>query len=60
MTAELKALLEAARNTKQTEAERQTQRISFAYGNSHFENENITRDTVRRESERLNNEQRPA
>jgi hypothetical protein len=56
MTPELKSLIEAAKKTRQTEAERQTQRISFAYGNARIENENITRDTVRRESERLNRE----
>lgn len=49
----LEALIELARSTHMTEAERETQRISFAYGNSHFENEQITRDTVRRASEKL-------
>jgi len=53
MTAQLKALLEKARSVAQTDADRETQRQSFAYGNSHFENETITRETVRRESEKL-------
>jgi hypothetical protein len=57
MTAQLQELLARARNTQQTEADRETQRQSFAYGNSHFENEAITRETVRRESEKLKQSQ---
>ncbi len=53
MTHELEELLERARGTTMTQAEKDTQRLSFAYGNSHFENQTITRDTVRRESEKL-------
>ena len=49
----LEELIERARNARMTPSERETQRQSFAYGNSHFENEAITRDTVRRESEKL-------
>jgi hypothetical protein len=49
----LQQLLEKARNTQMSEADREAQRQSFAYGNSHFENETITRETVRRESEKL-------
>ena len=53
----LNQLLEKARNTTMTQAERETQRLSFAYGNSHFENDQISRETVRRESEKLKTEQ---
>ncbi len=48
-------LIEKARTTQMTDAERETQRQSFAYGNSRFENEVITRETVKRESEKLSN-----
>lgn len=50
---QLEALLNKARNTQMTDADREAQRQSFAYGNAHFENEHITRETVRRESEKL-------
>jgi hypothetical protein len=53
MDAALLALLQKARESQVSETDRETQRVSFAYGNSNFENENITRDTVVRESERL-------
>ncbi|MEX2169027.1 MAG: hypothetical protein WD851_06935 [Pirellulales bacterium] len=49
----LQQLLAKARETLMSEAQREEQRQSFAYGNSHFENETITRETVRRESEKL-------
>lgn len=53
MNAQLLELIEKARDTKVSDADRETQRVSFAYGNSKFENEHITRDTVVRESEKL-------
>ena len=49
----LEQLIAAARNTRMTEQQRETQRQSFAYGNTHFENENITRETVQRASQVL-------
>jgi len=54
MDPRLYELVEKARQVKMTEAEWETQRLNFAYGNTHFENHDITRDTVRRASERLN------
>ena len=57
MNPKLTDLLAKARATQVTEAERETQRVSFAYGNSNFENEHITRETVLHESERLKNEE---
>lgn len=42
----LDRLIEAARKVQMTPAEREAQRRSFAYGNTHFENEQITRKTV--------------
>ena len=59
MDSQLLDLLTKARQTQMTEGDRETQRQSFAYGNSNFENEEITRETVRRESERLKNEGQP-
>ena len=49
----LQQLLEKARNIKMSDQDRETQRQSFAYGNSHFENETITRETIKRQSEKL-------
>jgi hypothetical protein len=49
----LQQLLEKARNTTMSDKDRETQRQSFAYGNSHFENETITRETIKRQSEKL-------
>lgn len=50
---QLTSLLDRARNTRMTDAEKETQRMSFAFGNTNFENQNITRDTVRRASEEI-------
>jgi hypothetical protein len=50
MTDALKKLLEAAKTAKPTPEQ---QRRSFVYGNTHFENELITREMVDREAERL-------
>lgn len=46
MTAALEALIEKARTVKMTEAQLREQRISFVYGNTHIENERITREMV--------------
>ncbi len=51
--ATLEQLISAARNTQMTDEQREKQRQSFAYGNTHFENEHITRETVRRASQLL-------
>lgn len=50
---ELEYLLDAAREREMTEEERELQRLSFAYGNTHFENALITKDTVSRAAEEL-------
>ena len=49
----LERLIAIARKTEMTEQQREAQRQSFAYGNTHFENENITRETVQRASQML-------
>jgi hypothetical protein len=53
MTKELSDLVAKARATQVSAADREIQRISFAYGNAAFENSEITRETVRIASERL-------
>jgi hypothetical protein len=53
MTDALKKLLEAARTANPTPEQREQQRRSFVYGNTHFENDLITREMVDREAEKL-------
>jgi hypothetical protein len=53
MTDALRILIETARKVQMSSDEREAQRRSFAYGNTHFENEKITREMVDREAERL-------
>jgi hypothetical protein len=48
MNEPLKTLIEAARKAPQTKSDLEVQRRSFAYGNTHFENNMITRDMVNR------------
>jgi hypothetical protein len=49
----LKRLLEAAKTAKPTPEQREQQRRSFVYGNTHLENEMITREMVDAEAEKL-------
>ena len=49
----LEALLRESRDRKNSSSEQEAQRRSFAYGNTHFENERITRETVDRAAEDL-------
>lgn len=53
MTDDLQKLLEAAKAANPTPEHRELQRRSFVYGNTHFENELITREMVDREAESL-------
>jgi hypothetical protein len=53
MTDALKKLLEAAKTAAPTAEQREEQRRSFAYGNTAFENDRITREMIDREAERL-------
>jgi hypothetical protein len=46
MTEELQKLVEKARKVEMTPKELQEQRRSFVYGNTHIENERITREMV--------------
>ena len=53
MSKELRALLEKAKHVEMTVEEREKQRRSFAFGNTNFENQSITRETVDQAAEKL-------
>ena len=53
MTEALKLLLEAAKTAKMSSEDREEQRRSFAFGNTAFENDMITRAMVDRQAEAL-------
>ncbi|MGW9229231.1 hypothetical protein ACWGPT_00005 [Pseudorhizobium sp. NPDC055634] len=48
MNEPLRILIEAAKRAPQTKGDLEVQRRSFAYGNTHFENNKITREMVDR------------
>ncbi len=54
MTIDLDKLIEAARFKKFPDAEREAQRRSFAYGNTHIENPRVTREMVDEQADLLN------
>jgi hypothetical protein len=53
MIESLQALLAAAKKAKPNAEHQEEQRRSFAYGNTAFENNLITRDMVNRQAEEL-------
>jgi hypothetical protein len=53
MSEELNRLIEMARKVDMSEADKEQQRISFAYGNTRIENDDITWDTVKKAAEDL-------
>ena len=53
MTNALAKLLEAAKTAKTSPEHREEQRRSFAYGNTAFENDRITREMIDRQAEKL-------
>lgn len=53
MGEELQKLIEIAKSVKATPEHREEQRRSFAYGNTAFENGNITREMVNEQAEKL-------
>ena len=53
MTDALKELIEAAKKVQPTAEQREQQRRSFAYGDTHFESERITREMIDQEAEQL-------
>lgn len=46
MTAALDALIAKAQKVQMTDQQQREQRLSFVYGNTHIENERITREMV--------------
>ena len=57
MTKSLELLLEAARKVTPSAQQQEEQRRSFAYGNTAFENELITREMIDRQAEAIAREQ---
>jgi len=53
MTSKLKELVDRARNARLTDDDKQQQRRSFAFGNTHIENALITREMVDAEADAL-------
>ena len=53
MNKALQVLIDASRKASMPKEEREAQRRSFAYGNTHFENPLITREMVDRAAARL-------
>jgi hypothetical protein len=53
MIDDLKKLIEAVKQAELTPEHREQQRRSFVYGNTHLENELITREMVDQEAEKL-------
>ena len=53
MSKELEALIAAAQKVQPTLEQIEEQRRSFAYGNTRFENENVTREAINQAAEAL-------
>lgn len=58
MTDQLKALIAQARDVRMDETQRREQRLSFVYGNTHIENERVTRDIVAQADDKVAREGR--
>jgi hypothetical protein len=56
VTVHLQQLIDAARKRPFSQDEREAQRRSFAYGNTHIENERVTREMVDEQAEALRQE----
>lgn len=53
MTDRLQKLIDASRAKGMTDAEKEAQRRSFAYGNAHIENDRVTRQMVDEAAEKI-------
>ncbi|MCC7365715.1 MAG: hypothetical protein IT303_15230 [Dehalococcoidia bacterium] len=53
MDQDLQARIDAARHVRMSQDAKERQRRSFAYGNTHIENERITKATIDEAAERL-------
>lgn len=56
MTEAIDVLWKKARAIKATPEHREEQRRSFAYGNTHLENKDITREMIAEEADKLDRE----
>jgi hypothetical protein len=56
MSHDLEYLIELAKKHQMTDEERSAQVRSFAYGNTHFENESITKADIDKAMDTLNKE----
>jgi hypothetical protein len=52
----LKELIDLAQKKPMTEKQQEAQRRSFAYGNTHIENDRVTREVVDKAAESIANE----
>jgi len=52
-------LLKEAARVPMSETDKAEQRLSFAYGNTHIENANITREMIAEEASRIDESERP-
>jgi hypothetical protein len=53
MSEHLQRLIDASRGKTMSDAEKEAQRRSFAYGNAHIENDRVTREMVDQAAEKL-------
>lgn len=53
MSEHLEKLIEAARKREMSQAEKEAQRRSFAYGNAHIENGRVTRAMVDKAADKI-------
>lgn len=53
MSEHLQKLIDASRGRAMSDAEKEAQRRSFAYGNAHIENNRVTREMVDQAAEKL-------
>jgi len=53
MSDKLQKLIDASRGVEMSEAEKEAQRRSFAYGNAHIENDRVTRQMVDEAAEKI-------
>lgn len=53
MTEKLQALIDASRSRQMSDAEKEAQRRSFAFGNANIENARVTREMVASAAEKL-------
>lgn len=53
MSDDLQKLIDASRGKPMTEAQKEAQRRSFAYGNAHIENTRVTREMVDAAAEKI-------